>query len=423
MEAPARDSNCAAKADVDSDSTFVIQSEEHLGAGCGVAGGQPTVQPVPSESDLDRLRREAAASGALPRRGRPTPAVVAVAQRVLGPHAHLGGFHVAAGGCVLAPGELTSTVSVGRAGNDAGLPASDTVRLQRQGLGGCIEQDAPTLIPPALRRALNEQEVAAQAAARAARRGVAARHRTRTLTHLRHPRGLLSPSASAPALGATRDMASRLAHDAAGGPPSMAESTTPVQQPPTRTHTASAARCRRSRGEQVRPFDILRPTTATPGAAPPSGREAATPPLRAWDPETQAGVVAGARLQPGNPAPVLAAQEGQPAAGAGSRHGRQLAGEGDELAALPRRRRVPEWRCPADLELGSTTHGRIFAQPAAKSPSTHRRQALLDAATRGRRYDVVTGAPLPVERRPTKQSMDRASGPTHPSQYSTGGWR
>ncbi len=373
-------------ADVDAPDRFVRQENEHLTLGWAPTG-QIVSEPLPAESEVDRLRRQVAESGQRPHRGRPLASTQRIAQLMLGPYAHKGGFVLP--GSAQSSQRIIGIGSTGQALGRGGEADMVTLTVQQQP-HETVGQETPGLIPPSLRRALNEAEVAAQRAARVKRSTAAAAVRSGALLAHRHPHGILLPTASS--TGNTRELASAAVSGdgpraASAAPPLGVYAAQADKEGARRAAMMSRGAQRRAmlmdkdHGETRRGFNILRPHTS----AGPEG----------------AGGGAGAP----SVGPRSASAQGRPI------HASQ---EGDTFSMLSHRRRLQPWVSNADLALGETTRQRLFEQPANPPPSAARRQRLIDLNTAGRKHDLLTGLPLSRHRCPEadeKVSLRQA----HPS--------
>lgn len=263
---------------------------------------------------------------------------------------------------------------------------------------GSVSQEVPGLIPPSLRRALNEAEVSAQRAAHAKRQSAGRSARSRALLLSRHPTGILLAGGGT---GNTRDLASRCSDSGRGTASSCgaAQSPSPPSGVYAQAEAAEAARQRmlhtrrehrrqellqHDNGGVRRGYDLLRPQTSQAVAS------------------THLASLAG-----DTPTVRSASAQGM----------HKVDKEGDLLAQLPHRKRIQPWVSDADLALGKTTQQRLFEQPANPPPSAARRQRLIDLSTAGRKHDILSGRPLSDHRRPQVEER-RSLRQEHPSMAS-----
>lgn len=383
--ASAEGSSAACFADVDAPDRFVRMESEHIGPGFSSSNNLVS-DALPDEADVDAARRSVADAGLRPHRGRPLPSTQRIAQLMLGPYAHKGGFVYQSDGA----GSSQRTVHIGSLGRGQGRgEAADAVTLNTQlHPGQAVGQEVPGLIAPSLRRALNDAEVSAQRACHAKRRLAAQSVRSNTLLLKRHPAGILLPSS---AVGNTRtivaaDSSPRVpsaTHSAAQDVYSQLEATEAAHQHTIRNRQQYRHEklLQHDHGSVRRGFDILRPQTSQ------------------GDHSLTAAATSGARL---------------PARSASAQGYDMPTKEGDVLAQLSHRRRIPPWVSDADLSLGQSTQQRLFEQPANPPPSAARRQRLIDLHTGGRKHDLLSGCPLSEHRRPRAEER-RSLRQAHPS--------
>lgn len=424
----------------DRDHIVTLSRERLTGSGAGVVTELHSDRPTKGKAALLHDGLRPAAAPAPVARCMVSKAAIRQAARVrLGPGAAAAGFAVGS-----APGDEANYAAKGSAAHDGVVGSLNTTTASQQ---------VPGLIPPALRRAMNEVEVDAQRALRAQRRLVAARLRSERLLASQFPNGVLDVRAERGMAGYLPGRAPAGGHVAESSKLRATQATPAIVAPDgTLVESATAALARsmsKSAGtlpgaadaDDAYDVDPLYTTQRSrmqqhaakhAGAVTQRQRRA----LAAADSMTRRGydVITGQTLEQKDAegfaafSPVASACARAPApdalhetrrgaralltrAGdmpAGAAPANVIAKEGD--LRMTGRRRVDAWISDHDLQLGATAHERLFAQPEEDRWRPARAQALVDQRTRGRGFDIVTGSALPRSIAPAvSESVDARS--------------